>query len=183
MLNELTGTSHVLEPPDPTLPDPFEPPDLPPDPFELPDPFEPPDLPPPEPFDKHFDAFGDHDDDGIPNWLDPDWDGYGRYLNHVPPKCFDPDPPKDCEGTLWNTEQVDMMTATGGESTPLVIKTSAANYNEVTAELTMCDPIGPGGCIPPGTLGTTADVNAALGIDDDGGSIFDTISEMLEAAV
>ena len=196
-----------------------------PKPPELPDP----EHVPPEPLGYQQALFcnpdGDDDGDGIPNLLDDDWachDLYPPLKGPVPLQDLEPeglglhDGMPDCDGLMetfrftiprltppgamprpkikavfppkeqkyeWTsndspngTPDVDMMTATGGENTPLVIKTSAGNYNEVTAELTMCD-LGSGGGFPVDALGTLADVNADLG------SIFDTISEMLEAAV
>lgn len=47
-------------------------------------------------------------------------------------------------------------------------KLNLVNREEATRELAMCDPVGGGGCIPPGSLGTGAGHGTQ---GDDGGSL------------
>ena len=58
-----------------------------------------------------------------------------------------------------------------GPEMPVILprKLNLVNREEATRELAMCDPIGGGGCVPPGTLGT----EPGIGIDggDDGGAL------------
>lgn len=70
-------------------------------------------------------------------------------------------------------------TAAGDDDIIIIIPTTASRgpwvsppreHSEEALKVAMCDPIGGGGCIPPGTLGAEAGIGVNINVDS--GSLF-----------